>query len=346
MTDSAPPDATAVRTSLVEARLEIVRSVVREHGGGGGLLTSRRDLAWLTVGGLFHVVAASEAAAGSILVTQDRAVLVAPVNEAPRFVAEEIPALPFDVEEVPWEQPGAVTSTAERLAGGALVPADALEAALGTHRPLLEPVEHDRMRWLAERARAALDMAASALAPGIPELDVVAAMEAALLRDGVRAPVVLAAADDRLVRFRHPIPTATPVHRRLMVVIVAENWGLHVAATRILDLEPPDHEIRRRDKGVAAVHRAMLGATRERSTLGAVIEAAQAAYAAAGHPDEWRLHHQGGSIGYGPRERIATPGDPTPIRVGEAFAWNPSITGAKMESTVILGSQGLETILD
>jgi len=52
----------------------------------------------------------------------------------------------------------------------------------------------------------------------------------------------------------------------------------------------------------------------------------QRAYAAAGFPDEWKLHHQGGSCGYNPRDRIGTPGNPTKIFDNQGFAWNPSIT--------------------
>jgi antitoxin VapB len=89
----------------------------------------------------------------------------------------------------------------------------------------------------------------------------------------------------------------------------------------------------------------MVDATREGATLGSVFAAAQRTYKAVGFPDEWRLHHQGGSIGYGARERIAVPGDSTSIRAGMAFAWNPSITGAKVETTFILDEGGEARVL-
>ena len=39
------------------------------------------------------------------------------------------------------------------------------------------------------------------------------------------------------MRYRHPLPTGTPVRDRLMLVLVAERWGLHVAATRIARID-------------------------------------------------------------------------------------------------------------
>ena len=67
-------------------------------------------------------------------------------------------------------------------------------------------------------------------------------------------------------------------------------------------------------------------------------------YAEAGFPDEWRLHHQGGLTGYGSRELIATPASDHVIEPGQAFAWNPSVTGAKAEETFVLTEAGPQIV--
>lgn len=67
-------------------------------------------------------------------------------------------------------------------------------------------------------------------------------------------------------------------------------------------------------------------------------------YAEAGFPDEWKLHHQGGMTGHASREIIATPETDQEIHVGQAFAWNPYITGAKAEETFLLTEAGPEII--
>jgi hypothetical protein len=48
--------------------------------------------------------------------------------------------------------------------------------------------------------------------------------------------------------------------------------------------------------------------------------------------------------GYAAREVIATPETRQAIEVGQAFAWNPSITGAKAEETFVLTEDGPEVI--
>ena len=67
-------------------------------------------------------------------------------------------------------------------------------------------------------------------------------------------------------------------------------------------------------------------------------------YAEVGFPEEWRRHHQGGLTGYRSREVIAGPGVATEIAVGQAFAWNPSLPGAKAEETFVLTSGGPEVL--
>jgi Xaa-Pro aminopeptidase len=281
----------------------------------------------------------------SVLVTRDRSIVLTTNIEADRIATEEIAGLALPVESYDWfADGGARAVAAARVPGQLLTDADLADEIVPV-RSILSPLEHARMSWLGGRVRDALDQALEGVEIDEPE-DFLAADATMILGDaGVRAPVVLVAADDRIDRFRHPLPTRQCIQRRVMLVLVGERWGLHVAATAFRELEPPTPELKRRRRQVERVMKAMVDATREGATLGSVFAATQAAYRAAGFPDEWRLHHQGGSIGYSSRERIAVPDDPTPIRAGMAFAWNPSITGTKVETTFILGERGAVKVL-
>ena len=79
-------------------------------------------------------------------------------------------------------------------------------------------------------------------------------------------------------------------------------------------------------------------------TLADVFKDCQHFYTEAGFPEEWKLRHQVDMIGYASREIIATPKTHQKIKVGQAFAWNPSIKGNKAKETFVLTESGPEVI--
>ena len=75
-----------------------------------------------------------------------------------------------------------------------------------------------------------------------------------------------------------------------------------------------------------------------------MLAAGHYAYARVGFPDEWRWHLQGGLTGYEPREVLATPTSGEIIAAGQALAWNPTIAGAKVEDTILVGAESNEIL--
>ena len=130
-----------------------------------------------------------------------------------------------------------------------------------------------------------------------------------------------------------------------MLVVSAERGGLYANLTRFVELEEPDAELARRLAACDEILRRMREeATRPGTTLAEAFEACRGFYRDAGFPGEERLHHQGGTTGYGSREVVATPSTPHVIATSQAFAWNPSITGAKAEETFVLTETGPEVV--
>jgi Xaa-Pro dipeptidase len=159
------------------------------------------------------------------------------------------------------------------------------------------------------------------------------------------APVLIAASEERMGLYRHPIPRGGALGRRAMLVVCAERGGLYANLTRIVDFENPDPETARRQEACDAILRRMRNeATRPGHTLAGALAGCRRFYAEEGFPDAWREHHQGGITGYASREVVATPETRQCIEAGQAFAWNPSLPGAKVEETFILTVNGAETI--
>jgi antitoxin VapB len=331
--------APAVRRDEVERRLDAVRAIVAARHGGVAALSSRANVAWASAGGQHHVVNASATGVSTLMVSSTDASLLAPSNEVARLQVEEVGGLGIDVIAYPWWAPGGLGEAIAAFSKGQPLLDDAmLEDDLRPMRSVLTVADVDRLALLGRLAEHSVNEALATIEPGVTENELAAMVLGGLV--GIRAPVLLVAADERLARFRHPIPTTTAIRGRVMLVLVAEAWGLHVALTRIREFVPPSPTLAARLSAVAEIHRAMTRATVVQASLGDVFAVACEGYARAGLPDEWRNHHQGGTIAYNGREVVAKPGDRTVIEPGMAFAWNPSIAGAKAEDTFVINPDG------
>lgn len=100
----------------------------------------------------------------------------------------------------------------------------------------------------------------------------------------------------------------------------------------------------RHTEAAAYVHAKLMSETRAGKRASELYTVAANAYSKVGFSVEIDLHHQGGAVGYRTREWVAHPKSTDTVQASQAFAWNPSITGTKVEETFILTNGSLETI--
>jgi antitoxin VapB len=189
-----------------------------------------------------------------------------------------------------------------------------------------------------------MDAAIRQVRPGLTEMEIAGLLAGAAYQQGALPIVNLIATDERIFRFRHPLPTGKKMERYAMLVLCGRRQGLVASVTRLVHFGPLPDELRRKQQACAEVDAAFLSATRPGVTLGEVFAQAQAAYARSGFADEWQLHHQGGPAAYEPREFVGGPQHGHVVLEGEVYAWNPSITGVKSEDTILVGAATNEVL--
>ena len=322
---------------------------MQAHGLNGLLLTRSANVSWLSCGGQAHVGLNSESAVAYILCTPERDYLVASGIEMPRMLAEEMTDLPVTPHVFPWFEPQQRDAWIDGLCGAGTWASDlpgarSQAAALTDLRVTLEPEEIDRYRALGAATGRAVEAVTRAVRPGMREFEVAGLLAAHVYAMGAAPVVTLVAADDRLLQFRHPIPTDARVQKTAMVVVCARRNGLIVSATRLVSFGAMDATMAQRAADCAAVDAAAWHATVPGQTLGSAFQAIIAAYHERGHLNEWHKHHQGGVTGYENREIQARPDSTHIIGVNQAYAWNPSITGTKSEDTMIVTANGPESV--
>jgi antitoxin VapB len=189
-----------------------------------------------------------------------------------------------------------------------------------------------------------MEAAIHGVQPGQSEQEIAALLGGETQKRGVQPIVVLIATDERIFNYRHPLPTDKRLERYAMLVLCGRKSGLVVSMTRLVHFGEPPEEVKRKAEAVAFVDAAFIAGTRPGRTIGEALQDGIDAYGRAGFPNEWNLHHQGGTAGYEAREVIATPGMADPISEGQAYAWNPSIAGTKSEDTILVGGEGNELL--
>jgi Xaa-Pro aminopeptidase len=329
-------------------RRERLRELIDGIGAEAVLLRRPENFAWYTGGGNSRVEYVSPVGVADVVVTGGDEWVVTSTIEAPRMRNEE--ASGFEVVEYPWEQgPGAAL---DELIGGLKLAADVpldgaqlLGEELDAIRRVLDPDAVERLKRVGADLESALDEAAESVTRGISEHQAADEIAAACRCRGLVPTVLLAATHERIGLYRHPLPSAAKIEGRAMLVASAQRGGLYANLTRIVHFDDPEPRIKRRQELCDEILDRMRDeATRPGRTIAEAFADCQRFYAEAGFPDEWRLHHQGGITGYASREVIATPATETEIVIGQAFSWNPSITGAKAEDTFLLTDSGPETI--
>ena len=345
------------KNSEIEEKIERIVHLLAAENLGGVLVGAQHNFAWLTGGGTNGIDSSREAGAGALFVRRDgRRFVLANKIEMPRLLAEELNNLDYEPIEFGWEEEKANSSFVVEQASGLLDKGAALgsdsyvngtrvvESELARHRYQLTGAEVERYRELGRDAGETIGQLARTLEQGASEREIARQAIDALGLRGMRAVVVLVAADDRLRNFRHPVPTDKRWQQAVMVAVCARRGGLIVSLTRIVCAGPVPDGLRHRTRSAARVNAHLFHATRPGTTGRELYERAARAYAEQGFPGEERLHHQGGAIGYRTREWTAHPHCAETVRASQAFAWNPSITGTKVEETCLAFDTGIQVV--
>jgi Xaa-Pro aminopeptidase len=332
----------------VAAKDARVRAFLDEKGYDALVLTTQANFAWITGGGDNHVVLAADAGVASVVITREAKYVVTNTIEAGRIMDEEIAAPGYELKTVNWFEADAAAEVA-RLTKGLKVASDTglaattLEAdGIAALRFSLTPEEMDKYRRLGTETERCVSAVCKGVKPGVTEDEIAGRLAESLYAKGITPVVLLIAADERIEKYRHPINTDKKAKRCVMAVVCARRWGLIVSCTRLVHFGALPVELRRKHDAVVRVDAAFNLSTKVGAPLGEIFSAGQKAYSDAGFPDEWRLHHQGGSTGYAGRDVVATPGETATVQVNQAFAWNPSITGTKSEDTMLVTEAGIE----
>ncbi len=328
-----------------------VREFLRSKKLKALLLKRQANFSWMTGGGLNLVGITTEMGATSLLITENSKFVISNNIEAPRMIEEEgLEKQGFIPKIFPWHEDQELSIVKELTKDGPVgcdVPFPntvMLAEEIARLRYSLTAAEVDRYRWLGEKVSLALEKTMIDTKRGEKESEVVGRLCNELWKDRIDPITLMAAADDRIFKFRHPIPTERRIEKYLMISVNARKWGLIVSLTRFVCFGKMPQDLREKYEANVFIDCTMMAHTRPGVFAREVLQKGIDAYREKRYPEEWKLHHQGGSIGYTGRDYRVNFKTPDLIQENQGFTWNPSITGTKSEDTILATSKGPEMI--
>lgn len=340
------------RNAEIEQKLSWMRKALYETHATGLRLRGIDWFSWATAGGSNMVLLAAETGVAEVLVTLDGAWILTDEIEAQRLQDEEIPAgSAYQFAVNPWTEIDIREAFVRETTQGGRIISD-LPLMTLNDRPILAetslpntlvnrkrsflPSEIDRYRQIGKLASAAMTEVLTQARPDWTEVQLAGAGAAALWTRGLHPALTLAAGEQRLQKYRHTLPKQEKIGRAAMLVFCARGFGLYANLTRFVYFDRLSETEASLHHQVREIEAAALNQCRVETPLDQIYLTLQQAYEQHGYPNAIREHHQGGTTGYLSREVIATPTTSDRLAANTAMAWNPSLSGAKIEDTFLL----------
>ena len=348
-----------MNSEIVE-KIERLQKMLAENRFGGVLMNSQHNFAWLTGGKSNGINLSAESGACYLLVRQDGKSFVLANNiEMPRLLSEEISSEDFEPIEFTWQEEKAagdfvIKKAASLLKNDQTLASDlflnskvhTIENLIARCRYSLTEAEIKRYRKLGKDAGKAIGNVIKIINAGETEIEIARKTRNELAKFNINSIVTLIGADERIEKFRHPIPTQNIWKKVVLIAVCGKREGLIANLSRIVCIGEIPEELKRKTEAAAYVFAKLLSETKAGKNGAELYKIAADAYAKKGFADEINLHHQGGATGYKTRDWVIHPKSNEKIFPNQAFAWNPSITGTKSEETNLLINNEIEVLTE
>ena len=248
----------------LQNKLDRIDSLLQSRGLDALLLQRVSSFAWATCGAASYINTASSDGVVQLLITRSGQRMITRTRaitnniEAPRLEQEEnLIRSGWELHTAPWYSG---EDLVKRLVGGLKLGADSpypgavdLSSEIAHLRADLTPEEGERFRELGRLCASTMNDAIRAVQPGMTEYQIAALQAQEGERRGVQVTVNLVATDERIFKFRHPLPTAKPMDHYAMLVLCGRRAGLVCSITRLVYFGRLPVEIRRKAHAVAHV---------------------------------------------------------------------------------------------
>ncbi len=342
------------RSLEISQKIDEIRQIILKLGLKGILVTRQYNIYWLTSGGNNHVLWDDQNSLVGILITEDKAVVLAENGDIWRVRDEEFFNYPFEYVKYEWYS----SSQAEeiiKISGSGKYGVDTndpmfgdqvnIDTYISEYRSVFKAYESERYKKYGKKIASIITDVCSASKPGMTENDIAAMFASESIKNNYTIFVQLLGSDERSLKYRHQVVTDKKISRHYSFCAVARYQGFTYPVNRVVSFGEPDSQLVENNKKVETIYILLNNSARIGTNLNETYKKLPDIYSAAGvDVEEWKNHSVGGTTGYLARENQLMDGVDYIIRENNMLGWNPSMPGVMAEDVYSIKKDGLEYI--
>jgi Xaa-Pro dipeptidase len=337
----------SARLAEIEHKVASLRAEMANKKWDAVYISKSEHFAWITAGGDNIVTRFVEGGICGILVTAGGRYFICNNIETPRMLDEEfLDQFGFKELSMKWYESKTMELVRGVLGKGVLAADIPLPRAVDCNAVLLEMekvlTENEIGRYIhmGNVFSEVIENFMTAIRPGESEKEIAGRLGAKMWENGLEPVLYLVAADERIYKYRHPVPTENLVKKFLMISCNARYKGLVTKITRMMYFGRLPEELREQYAATVEIENLMASATKPGTDDIRILDLAKELYAKAGCTDMWKLHHQGGPQSYTNGFYLISENAHGIIKENMIYGYNPSITGTKTEDAFAVTAQG------
>ena len=318
-----------------------IRQVMKRLNLDGIMMTKAPNYYWITGGKNDVVDQGSGNAASRVLLLNDKAYVFCNSSEFYRVSDEELTDDTFEIVMYYWYDNEA--EVLGKYISGKKIGSD--NGDFGTEniayeiqkiRYELTEAEIDRMMELGPECARILEDCIRGIKKGQTEFEVAGIVNDAFIAKGYTLPVCLTGSDERLMKYRHPLPKDKKIENIVMVAICAQKYGLTISISRIKSFGPLSNETQNKYNALLKIDATYILNTKAGALSRDILKKAYDIYKETGYEKDFHMHHQGGGLGYLTRDYCTNFNTDEVVQNHQGYSWNPTIAGVKIEDTYVI----------
>lgn len=332
----------------IEQKKDRLLNYLDRQGYDVAVIGRRDNFAWFTGGGDNKVIIFSEYGSSYLVISKKRIQLVSQIMDGQRVIDEELNGL--DVEYVPlkWFEDSKEDKISKLTLGENILSDIPLTGCkyspnefYSLHYPLT-PLEIERLRWLGSKTERIIRNVSDNISSGIKEIEIAGMLLCEYGRSGIECEVLLIGSDERIVKYRHPLPTNKKVEKFILVHTAVKKWGLHASITRMVSLGKLSPEILKRYDDACRIAGKAILSCRQGTKFSSILERQKYLFESLDYKDEWEKHYHGGITGYLLVDLSVCLSSDLSVSNNQAYGWFVTITGVKVEELSINSNNNIE----